>query len=539
LSRLHISTALALVACALAAAPATAQNLVTRFEVANFVFSPDGDGVEESTDVTFTLGDSATAVSVVVFQTDSITPVDTLLAATPRSAGTTDLSWDGTYWDGTPAADGRYVLTLSATGATLPDTTVSRAAVVDTGIPGIVIDAVTPNPYAPLLAGAPSALDIQFTVTGASPAIPGVPPDEIRRQFQQPAGSAFTPDSLAYVPAYLGADGSYSLQWRAQKVTGLANGVYNVTLTIVDQAGHTAKSSHTFGVDSKEPELKITKPSSGKSYRVAPDSLHGWAWDSNGISGVDIRYSAGGPYLPVVVTSVVDDTVKFSAQISDSVTTEGSYQLTTRAKDAVGRQTTVAFDIKIDLTAPEAPTLDPVGGVSHTDTYRLTGDFPAGGDPASKLRIYRNGALIDSVLTFSLESIDRVVPLVPGRNVFTVTYVDGAGNESAPSNAVVVTFDTVVGVFMDVPFSPGDEFRVNLARAAGRLVVHVYDLTGGLVVELNDLDEKQYYAVAWNGRNGGGETVKKGPLVAVVQAHYADGGTDVFREVFLFEPNPK
>jgi hypothetical protein len=37
--------------------------------------------------------------------------------------------------------------------------------------------------------------------------------------------------------------------------------------------------------------------------------------------------------------------------------------------------------------------------------------------------------------------------------------------------------------------------------------------------------------------NGSGVEVKKGPLVGVAAIDYADGSHDVFRDVFLYDPN--
>jgi hypothetical protein len=62
-------------------------------------------------------------------------------------------------------------------------------------------------------------------------------------------------------------------------------------------------------------------------------------------------------------------------------------------------------------------------------------------------------------------------------------------------------------------------------------------LTGDLVVLLEDDAAKQYYSFAWDGINGSGKNVKKGPLVAVAALDYPDGSHDVFREVFLYDPD--
>jgi hypothetical protein len=63
-------------------------------------------------------------------------------------------------------------------------------------------------------------------------------------------------------------------------------------------------------------------------------------------------------------------------------------------------------------------------------------------------------------------------------------------------------------------------------------------MAGEVVVILTNEFASRNYAFEWDGLNGDGQAVKKGPLVAVSQAEYDGGGTDViFREIFLFDPD--
>jgi len=114
---------------------------------------------------------------------------------------------------------------------------------------------------------------------------------------------------------------------------------------------------------------------------------------------------------------------------------------------------------------------------------------------------------------------------------------DGAMNASPPSSAVTVTFDTGAGIFAPAPFGPGDVFDVNANRVATHCTLRVFDLSGLVVVVLEDDGDQEFYSIPWNGQNGSGLDVKKGPLVAVAAIDYDDGTSDVFRAVFLFDPN--
>jgi hypothetical protein len=413
---------------------------------------------------------------------------------------------------------------------------VTRSLIVDRGPPSIVVDSVTPSPYAPGVIGQPSELNIAITVAGASPLYTGIPHDEIQYVFLKPGGAEIIPDTIRFEPEWAGADGAYSLVWSAENQPGLTDGEYLVTLTIIDQAGHSSSSDHTFLVDADVPDVSITAPNAG-SYTESPDSLEGWAWDNSGIRQVDIQYSAGGPFVPVATSVVVDDTVFFSAPLADSLAAEGVYDVVVRAVDDFDREDTASRRFTIDRTAPAPPELDPFEGVRHTNVFRIGGDIPDAGSSPSFIRIYRNGEQIDSTFVLPQARIDLEVPLVAGRNAITVTFVDAAGNESVPSNAVIVTFDDNTGLFIASPLYPGGAFDVNVATTGVRAALRVYDLTGDLVILLEDFREGQNYSFPWTGFNGRGKAVRKGPLVAVVTVELTSGETQTFRELFLYEPD--
>jgi hypothetical protein len=205
--------------------------------------------------------------------------------------------------------------------------------------------------------------------------------------------------------------------------------------------------------------------------------------------------------------------------------------------DGVGRTTVNQFTVTVDLTAPAPPALTPFDGKSYGSTYMLSGTYNDGGDTRSVVRILRNGEVVDSLTTLVSKSpFTTPVRLLPGRNELVAVLRDGAFNASAPSNTVVVRFESGAGLFMPVPFTPGASFDLNAPRAARGAAVRVYDVTGDLVARFEDAQARQFYSFPWDGLNGSGIDTKKGPLVAVASLDYDDGTRDVFRKVFLFEP---
>jgi hypothetical protein len=182
-----------------------------------------------------------------------------------------------------------------------------------------------------------------------------------------------------------------------------------------------------------------------------------------------------------------------------------------------------------------APVLEPFDGRWHAPTFTLRGEV----DHArflSRVRVLRNDAVVDSVFT-SLDSLFTVqVALEPGLNEFTAILVDSSLATSPPSNRVIVRFDTSAGFFIKIPMAPGSSFDLNAVGQASRAEVRIFDMAGDIVVEFESAQPLTFYSFIWNGRNGSGERVRRGPLIAVGILDYPDGTHDVVKRAFLFDP---
>lgn len=536
--RPRTGTAAALLCLALAGPTVAHAQLVSRFEVTVAVVSPDGDGTQDSTKVIYALADTSLSLSVIVFEADSVTAVDTLRAPAfdPKHDNVT-LVWKGRRWDGSPAPEGAYVVTLHAVGdGDAPEVLRSLPVFIDVTPPSIQIVSVVPNPYAPGLITAPASVSITFVVSDASPVATGRPPDALRSAFVGPGNTVVTPATTSISPPFTGADGSYSMSWNAaSEVATLADGEYRVTFTLNDAAGYSSASSYHFDIDTKAPDVKVTSLADNASVRAAPDSLFGYAFDARGVDSLSVRYASTHPFRAVTSTFVRDDSLHFAVVLADSVSSEGSHQVDLRAVDGAGRVTTHAFNFRIDRTAPSAPRLAAFDGTTHTSTYPLSGTV-AVAEIGSWVHIFRNGTPVDSVSTALTKSFTVRVPLLTGRNDLVAVLRDASRNASGPSNTVVVRFEAQGGLFLPVPFVPGAAFQVNAVRTAAGATLRIFDVTGDLVVKFENRDARQFYSFPWNGVNGSGVAVQRGPLVAVGAIDYDDGTHDVVRRVFLFDP---
>lgn len=550
LSRILRKSLLLAVLCLCAGVvPAAAQDLLSRFEATPAPFSPDGDGHRDSTSVSYVLADTSSEVSIIVFAADSVTAVDTLLAPAPLSAGgTRRVDWRGKRWDGSDAPEATYVITISARGVTRPDTVVSRLVFLDVTRPSVAIPvAPDPDPFAPNLSGSNPILSVWFTAGNVSPVATGRTRDRVAINYLNPSGAPVAYDTATVrisppLPGASGrnleADGTYEVTWDASEQSGLVDGEYTVEIAIEDAATGIVRTSHSANFDMTRPALEFTSPKGGARVAVVPDSLYGWTWDRNGIDTLTVRYRDGGPHVDVVSRRTIADTVYFAVPLADSFATPGEYTLGFRSVDPARRLNNTAFEFVYDISAPEAPALTPFDGVWRSGTFPLEGTFTDEGSTRDRIRVYRNGVVIDTVFTLALEGrLNRVVPLVLGRNVITATLVDAADNESQHSNAVVVDYANNAGLFIPSPFTPGAVFNVNVSTAAAGVTLRVYDLTGDLVVRIESGERRAEYVINWDGRSQNGDAVKKGPLVAVATVAFDDGRRQTYRELFLFDPD--
>ena len=544
-----ISGLLTALLCVSVAAPSGAQ--IGSFAATPAAFSPDADGINDFTSLRLSLTDTVLELSLIVFEADSITPVDTLIAPAPSSQlGLQTVTWDGLRFDGSPAPEAAYVATLAVISQQSVPSALSVPLFLDITPPALQVTSVSPPLYFPGVPGHESVLSVTFNLGAVSPVPPGRVPDEIQYQVFTPSGAQLDPSNLegriSFQPPLpyenpLGVDndGTYTFKWDAGGQGALSDGTYKIALFIVDAAGYTRIDTAFADVDNQAPTVSWTSPASGQKLSVLADSLHGYAWDRSGVDSMYVRYGTSGPLAPMQ-WSTRNDTAFFSLVLADAITTEGHHEIHVRVKDAVGFTTghiaRQNWEVTWLTSTPMPPTLDPFDGVWHSARYTVSGDIPSDAEVDGVILIYRNGTQVDSVFTVFLTRFESTVPLVAGENIITATHRDAASNESAHSNPVRVVLDQSAGLFMPVPFRSGNDFSVNLASPANSVELNIYDMTGDLVVTLESTTPAVKFAIPWDVLNGSGVRVKKGPLIVVATVNFADGRVEGVRKLFLVEP---
>lgn len=507
---------------------------MSSFRVNPETFSPDGDGKTDTTAISYALVVDSVAVSIVVFEDDSATVVDTIVTDANQMAGVyrDKYSWDGEDYLGVPVVEGRYVIRFHAQ-KDAQDTTIITPVWVDVTAPQLIFHQRVPSVYVPGVPTQPQTVQIVFEIRNST-APGGVPAgDVLTGEVFTPAGAA-SQDSVVIDPPFAG-DGLYTAKWTVTNFITLKDGDHVAKIRINDYAQHRDSVIAPIDVDAEGPEIKITSLDPDQTLAVIPSTLEGFMYDRHGIDpdSVAVRYDRTSPKQKPYYMDIRADSLHFRMVLADSIVDEREWTLFFDSADLYEKGARFTFKIKFDKTAPAAPTLDPFTGVSHGPVFELTGSWE--GTP-ERIRVYRSGVLVDSIFTVVESELNIRVPLETGRNILTATAVDAANNESPPSNAVDVYFDDATGLYIPAPFRPSDEFQLNLTREATRATLRLYDLGGDMVIALDEFEPEKNYLFAWNGLNGSGTAAKKGPLVAVAEVTFENGEKTIFREIFLFDP---
>ena len=160
-----------------------------------------------------------------------------------------------------------------------------------------------------------------------------------------------------------------------------------------------------------------------------------WAASTDGSGSGLLRYDIyrdGGLIASTAATTYSDD----------AALVDGVYAYTIRAADVAGNISTpsLSASIRIDRVEPPAPvglTVPTPTKLPHL-TWTQASDAATGGSGIGEYHVYRNGVRVGIVAIADFQ--DSTVTLDDTYG-YTVTAVDGAGNESDPSSAATVLFD--------------------------------------------------------------------------------------------------
>ena len=479
--------------------PAGAAPSVTGLTVRPPYFTPNGDGVTDSTELVFVPEAVADSVQVVV---EVRRVSDESLVATPRPSTTVPAGVAlTTTWAPPSVAEGVYRFDIVVTEG-VESIAASAEVVVDLTPPVVTLGVIAPNPFDPAAAAPYDSLRVPFTVIGDSTTGTVV---RVRT-----AAGVLT-DTLGSFPG----SGPGEFTWDGKTSAGVlaAAGSYVVRAIAADLAGNADTTSQSIVVDRDNPFF----PGLADTVQTdtMPFTLSGSAGDLDRVIAVETSVDGGVTYQPVDSLSAAGPAVTWSTLLDFAGATRGFFRARLHAYDAAGHVGSDSVVVAYDNVIP-VPILSTVlGDVTVTDggTVRIRTEWSLPG-----LRVTANFLPID----FSYKAGEEQVLEEPA-GTYTITYRVSPANTHNPgagevvihaSTGIVAGQDTVLVQLQDAGprgnelvavsrnrFDPEANETVTIAadRLNKSVRVQVANLAGQIVRELEGAGW-----IEWDGRRADG-----------------------------------
>ncbi|UCU92299.1 cadherin domain-containing protein [Hydrogenophaga taeniospiralis] len=229
------------------------------------------------------------------------------------------------------------------------------------------------------------------------------------------------------------AQGAWSLTLLAAEVQALSEGSVAVDVTGQDAAGNTATAAQAIWIlDRTSPVLTLDAVTGDGTINLAEHQggfvLSGTSSEGSAVV-IDIGEAKG---IPCIVDSFGNWSTWIStAQLPD--VSAISVAVTVRVSDAAGNSTTLERTVGMDAIAPLTPTLALMSdtGIRSDDRLSRLGQLKVASEQGARMLWSVNGELTDNV----------EAALRSGSNTVTARQIDSAGNASATSQTLFVTFD--------------------------------------------------------------------------------------------------
>ncbi len=330
--------------------------LITYLEATPALFSPQGDGVLDTTAVRFGLSQGASISAEVRLDGSA---VRILRASQDYSEGAATLGWDGKDDDGAPVADGTYELWLRAEAEVggQPRVQIEQTSVVvDTTAP--IIDFASPTDGGFLTAAAAAGAEIEdphlesWTLSLASGA--GAPAWQVLAEGEDAAVTT---------------------------ALELTEGPWLLLLEARDAAGNVSETRVSFTVDSTPPVVAITAPAPATVVGPAAGPIEVTATVIEQYLDVDdsqaVLLEAVGPdgsamSVPFELSGSSAG-YQLSAAWNPAGLVDGAYSLGLTVTDRAGQVGISATEVMVDSTPPQAVISAPAEGSYVTGPTAIQG----------------------------------------------------------------------------------------------------------------------------------------------------------------------
>ncbi|MGH9392479.1 MAG: Ig-like domain-containing protein, partial [Vicinamibacteria bacterium] len=326
-------------------------DLIEKLAATPDLFSPNGDGVKETSVIAFRLKRESRVTLEIRDRLDAVVrkPFDDALLLSGDHA----FVWDGTGIGG-EAPDGAYVAVLLATDATLPALSEEAAVTLtlDRVPPALRIDSLTEGAFAPL------PLDVTGAVT-----------DPLLKHFLVELG----PEAGALA---LLQSGSESVTGVLAPIVDFPDGAYRLKLSAEDLAGNASEISLGFTADSTMPALSLNAPEEGAFLRrdPVPVRVEGNVAETN-LESYLLEFGLGSPPRSLVPlaggASIPPEGVSADWAIADFP--DGLYTLKLSARDRAQNASELVRLVTLDKTPPTVQIDEPREGAFVTGRRPIQG----------------------------------------------------------------------------------------------------------------------------------------------------------------------
>ena len=228
---------------------------IASFEVNPTPFSPNGDNVQDTTSISYSLSDNiSTQLAVrLEIRTASESIVKTLVDAETQNTGTGYTRiWDGTDDDGNPVSDGDYICRIIAVDDAGNSIEVTfDPIVVDTEPPQITNVSISPNPFSPNDDGIKDTTTVSFSLSGAASG-------ENKVEVRDSSGTLVRVLDDEISPSG-GQDGANTVSWDGKNEAGgvVSDGYYFVEVWAQDTAGNMESFTGKVQLDTSSPDTAL------------------------------------------------------------------------------------------------------------------------------------------------------------------------------------------------------------------------------------------------------------------------------------------
>lgn len=537
-SPVRLLSAIALLSALMPASPALCAGISDLAAFPN-PFSPNGDGIYDTVEVSYSLSDSAW---VEVDVLDSLGSVVRNLNAGDwdQGPGPHRYTWRGLDDASQEQPDGRYTLVVGADGGEHRELVI----VLDTQPPLVGDLLVQPSRFSPDGDGVADSALVSFTLTAVGPA------DRFWVDVVDPSGES----SLELLTG-VGSD-TVSVYWDGSNPEGGAapDTVYTLSVRAVDAAGNTDDQETLIDLDIDAPSLFVDYAPDPLTSEIrvavsADTTIAGVAYDRSGVDHVEVSVDGGATWSFVQSRRdpLVDSNVSWSHSLQCEECSPGTRDDTTsvlvRAHDAtltsdgLGHFNTgttshprLSFDVVFDVAAPiheESSTDDSDATFETGQKIEISTYWDAQG-----YAIEADFSLVDSSVD-SMFDMSEVEWHDLHTGMYTIEFTTSSGNSLVPvydapvriratddfGRAVTDTTLTVtiLASSSSVPglsvnrnsFDPNasESVRITLGDSGDGATVDIYNMAGVLVRTLYAGGAGE---VTWHGRNDEGEVVASG-----------------------------